>query len=95
MKVVEDAYELLRLREGQRPQQNGVHHAEGGDIGTNAQRQSQHRNNRKPGAFEQHAERVAQVLDESDHGSLPRVRLVMRQTRSSLSLYRRGKPHHC
>ena len=63
-KVVEDAHELLRMREGQRPQQNAVHHAESGDIGANSQRQRQHRNNRKPGALEQHSERVAQVLDE-------------------------------
>jgi hypothetical protein len=52
------------MREGQRPQQNGVDHAESGDIGANPQRESHHRNHRERGAFEQHSERVAQVLDE-------------------------------
>ena len=64
MKVVEDAHELLGMREGKRPQQNGIHHAERGDVGANPQCQSQHRNNRKSGALEQHSECVAQVLDE-------------------------------
>jgi hypothetical protein len=64
MKVVEDTHELLRVREGQWAEQNGVHHAESGDVGTNSQYKSQYRDNGKSGAFSQHSERVAQVLDE-------------------------------
>ena len=52
------------MREGQRPQQNSVDDAENGDIGANAERKGQHGNNGKAGLFEQHSERVAQVLDE-------------------------------
>jgi hypothetical protein len=39
-------------------------HAEGGDVGTDSEGKSQHRNNREPGALEQHSQRVAQVLKE-------------------------------
>src|SRR5580704_9417940 len=63
-KVVEDAHEFLWMREGQRPQQNAIHHAESRDIGANSQCKSQHCHGRKAGVFEQHSERIAQVLEE-------------------------------
>jgi hypothetical protein len=44
-------FELFRLRKWQRPQHNGVDDTEDGDVGANAEGESQYRNNRERRAF--------------------------------------------
>jgi len=62
--VVEDANQLIRFREREWPKQNAVDDAEGRNVGADAERECDHRNEQEAGALEQDAERVSQVLDE-------------------------------
>jgi hypothetical protein len=65
--VAEDAYQPLWLREGQRPQQHPVHHAEHRAVGADAQRQRQHRRQREARTLTKDAQRVARILEEAVH----------------------------
>jgi hypothetical protein len=51
----------------QRPEQHGVHHAENGGIGADAERQRQHRNAGKTGVAAEGARAEAQVLQKGFH----------------------------
>jgi hypothetical protein len=63
-KIVEDTHELFWMRERQRLEQDTIHHAEGGDIGSDAKRKRKHRDRRKTAALEQRSDRVTQVFEE-------------------------------
>ena len=63
-KVVEDADELLGLREGQRAEEDGVDDGESGDVGADAERESEGGDEGEDGGFEEDAEGVAEVLEE-------------------------------
>jgi hypothetical protein len=59
-----DGEQPLRMRIGQRAQEYGVHHAEDGRIGADAQGQRGHGRGGKGGTFAQHTRGVAQVAAE-------------------------------
>ena len=63
-KVVEDADELLGLWEGQRAEEDGVDDGESGDVGADAECESEGGDEGEDGGFEEDAEGVAEVLEE-------------------------------
>ena len=62
-----DGDEALRLGEGQRLQQDGVHHAEDGGVGADTDGQGENGHGGEARAFRQHAERVTQILPHGVH----------------------------
>src|ERR1035441_1939860 len=62
-------YQLVRIAIRQWPQQDSFHHTEDGSIGANSQGQSEHGNQREPGALAQLAHGEPHVLDKSAHFS--------------------------
>jgi hypothetical protein len=55
------------MREREWPQQNGVHHAESGDVGANPQCKSQHSDKCERGTLNQHPESVSNILEKGIH----------------------------
>src|SRR6185369_13476176 len=55
-------YELLRILELERPEQDGVHDAENGSIRSDAERERYESNDRKTGPFEQTSKAVTNVF---------------------------------
>jgi len=53
--------DLVRVREGQAAQQDGVHEREDGAVDPDAQAERQDGNQREPGVLHEHAEGVLQV----------------------------------
>src|SRR6516162_1478306 len=60
-------YELLRIRDGKRPQDHGIHHAKDSGVGPDSQCDSQDRNARENRRFCQQAERIAKAGCKSKH----------------------------
>src|SRR5580693_6611032 len=59
-----DAHQLLRLREGQRPEQHSVEKEKDGKICTDAQRQDKYGRNGEAGALAQLARSIINILVE-------------------------------
>ncbi len=71
-----NAHKLLRIAKRKGAQQNGVHHAEDGDIRANAERENQDGDSRKSAVAPHGAKRKAQILHEHVEPRQP-ARLAM------------------
>src|ERR1700729_136215 len=60
--VKEDSYQTIGIAVGQRMQQNGIHDAENGRVGSHAQSQRQDSHHRECGLFDQHAQSITNIL---------------------------------
>ena len=59
-----DPDQFLRIAQRQRPQQDGVHHAEHGNVGANPQPQDDHRYHSKTAVAAQGAKGEAEILQQ-------------------------------
>jgi hypothetical protein len=66
---------LLWILNRQRLQQEGVHQAENGRVGADAQRQCQNRSDGKAGRFSKLTQGKAKILQQDSHGALLDSRL--------------------
>src|SRR6476661_6727867 len=60
--VKKDSYQTIGIGVGQRTQQNGIHDAENGRVGSHAQSQRQDSHDREGGLLDQHAQTIANIL---------------------------------
>ena len=58
--------QLVRVRDRQRPQRDGIDQLEDGRVRADAKRKRQHSDDREPGVFQQRAERVTEILNMAD-----------------------------
>src|SRR5580658_8432857 len=65
--VKEDSYQTIRLAEGKRTQQHGIHDAEDRRIGPDSQGQRQDGHDGECGLLAQHAQTVTHILKQSPH----------------------------
>jgi hypothetical protein len=67
------ADELLRVRDGQRAEHQGIYQAEDSAVGADAERERQHRDGKERGTAAQCARSVPEVLREIGEPSAPHV----------------------
>src|SRR5258706_404264 len=60
--VKEDSHQTVGIAVGQRTQQHGIHDAENGRVGSDAQSQRQDSHDRECGHLDQHAQTIANIL---------------------------------
>jgi len=64
----DDHHQAIGIGEGERAQEDGVDDAEDGGVGTDAQRQRQHRHRGEAGTLDQRPQPIAQILKNGVHG---------------------------
>ena len=62
--LVPHHHELVRFLERQRPQQDGIDHAEDGGVRSNPERECGNRHDREPGVLGQRPQTVADILQK-------------------------------
>src|SRR5471030_2932136 len=77
----EDADQAIRLRIGQRLEQDAIDHAENGAVAADGKRQNEHRNRRETGVLTQGAKSVMKVLPQIVHR---RLQLSLDERRSGM-----------
>ncbi len=75
--IVLDPHQFLRVRKPQRMQQRRIHQAENRRCRPDPQRHRQNRNRRKARRLRQHAQRVAQILNQVFKERQPLLRVVI------------------
>ncbi len=93
--IVEDADELLLMGEGERAEQDGVNNAEDGDVGADAERESENRDDHEAWIFGQCAPGVANVSKEGAHLSVSRDALRARSIFDDCCRFRRMRDGLC